>query len=345
MYGYEDSFDILPEQLLQKIKAEEIFRWIFNDDINTSIRYTSPFRKDNNPDCRFQETIDGTLLFIDFGESSGRTHRTCFRAVMDNFKCTLPIALKLICNQFGLSENPVDYEPIKDEDESTKQEETKLFPTLITWETRPIERKDKIFWSQFIITPDNLKEDKTGIVSRIIIDSKKGKKSFSPMSICYSFDFGHHVKLYQPYNNPKYKWITNCNENDIGNLQNIPIIGDELIISKAYKDHRVLRNIGFGLTAVIWFQNEGCIPNAKILLDLTLRFKLITIFFDNDKPGREAAEKVKAAILLVNPLAKVRCVWLPVRQFPYKDPSDFVKKEGRTDTQEVLKYIGINPKY
>jgi len=309
-----------------------------------SIRYTSPFRKDNNAACRFQETIDGTLLFIDFGESSGRTHRTCFRAVMDSFQCSLPIALKLICNQFGLSNNPVDYEPVKYEEE-TKQEDIKLFPTLITWETRVIERKDKIFWSQFLITPDNLKEDKTGIVSRIIIDSKKGKKSFSPMSICYAFDFGHHVKLYQPYNKPQYKWISNCDQNDIGNLTNIPIIGDELIISKAYKDHRVIRNIGFGLNAVVWTMNEGCIPHPKILLDLSQRYKLITIFYDNDRPGIEAAEKLKLTFLIVNPLANVRCIWLPQRQFPHKDPSDFVKKEGRTDTQEVFKYIGINPKY
>lgn len=344
MYGYENFFDISPDQLLQKITAEEIFQWIFKEDINLTDRYLSPFRKDNTPNCRFEERIDGTLLFVDFGERNhtGRTHRTCWGAVMDLHKCNLPTALKLICNHFGLSQNPVDYIAIKTEVKS--QSDIKIYPTIINWDGRPIEKKDKLFWSKFIITPQDLQEDYVGIVDRIHIDSKKGRRSFSPMSICYAYNFAHHVKLYQPYNDPAYKWISNCDQNDIGNLENIPIVGDELIISKAYKCHRVIRNIGFGLKAVIWFQNEGCIPHAKILLDLTQRFKLITIFYDNDQPGREAAEKLKTVILEINPSANVRCIWLPVRQFPHKDPSDFVCKEGRADTQEVLKYIGIKPK-
>lgn len=342
MYGYEDSFEILPDQLLQKITAEEIFKWIFNDDISTAYRYISPFREDKTPKCRFQETIDGTLLFIDFGEISGKTHRTCWRAVMDYHKCSLSVALKLVCNQFGLSSNILDYYPIKTN--SKEEANVKTYPTLISWDKRTVEKRDRIFWSQFIITIQDLKDDKVDIVKTVHIDSRKGRTSFNPMSICYAYDFGHHVKIYQPLNNPQYKWITNCNENDIGNINNIPLIGEELIISKAYKDHRVLRNIGFGLKAVIWTHNEGCIPNAKILLDLSQRFNLITIFYDNDKAGREAAQKLMAAILVVNPFVKVRCIWLPVRQFPHKDPSDFIKKEGRADTQEVLKYIGIKSK-
>lgn len=342
MYGYEDSFDILPDQLLQKITAEDIFKWIFNDDISTAHRYTSPFRKDESPNCRFQETLDGTLLFIDFGESPGRTHRTCWRAVMDHYGCSLPVALKSICNHFGLSNNPIDYEQVKII--HTKEIEVKPFPTIITWDTRMPEKRDKIYWSQFIISYQDLKEDKVGIVKTVHIDSKKGKKSFNPMSICYVYDFGHHAKIYQPYNNPQYKWISNCNENDIGNLLNIPLVGDELIISKAYKDHRVIRNIGFGLKAVIWTHNEGCIPSYKILLDLTLRFPLITIFYDNDEAGRNAAAKLMSVILTINPSVKVRCIWLPVRKYPHKDPSDFIKKEGRADTQEVFKYIGLHSK-
>jgi hypothetical protein len=342
MYGYEDSFDILPDQLLQKITAEEIFKWIFNEDINTAYRYISPFRKDESPNCRFQETLDGTLLFIDFGEISGRTHRTCWRAVMDHYKCSLPIALKLVCNQFGLSNDPIEYKQIKVLE--SKEVSVKTYPTLITWDSKLADKKDKIFWSQFIISLQDLKEDKVDIVKTVHIDSNKGRKSFTPMSICYAYTFEHHVKIYQPYNNPKYKWITNCNENDIGNINNIPLIGDVLFIMKAYKDHRVLRNIGFGITAVIWTHNEGCTPDAKILLDLSQRFKLITIFYDNDQAGRDAAAKLMTVILTINPSAKVRCIWLPVRKFPHKDPSDFIKKEGRIDTQEVLKYIGITPK-
>jgi hypothetical protein len=341
MYGYNDDFEILPEQLLQKITQEQVFEWIFQQNINTVERYTSPFRNDKTPNCRFEEVEDGTLLFVDFGEPSGQTHITCWKAVMRYHKCTFPVALKLVAFQFGLSTNLVDYEPVKE----VKQEQGKIipYPTIITWDGRPIEKKDKIYWSQFIITPENLTEDEVGIVKTVHIDSRKGKRSFNPISVCYAYNFKHHVKLYQPYNNPKYKWISNCTENDIGNLHNLPLIGKELIITKAYKDHRVLRNIGFGLKSVVWTQNEGCIPDDKILLDLSQRFELVTIFFDNDQPGKEAAQRLMQEFIRVNPNCNIRCIHLPVRQFPHKDPSDFIKKEGRKDTQEVLKYIGINP--
>lgn len=344
MYGFEDYFELTPDQLLQKVTPEEIFKWIFKVDIDEQSRFKSPFRKDENPDCRFETRLDGTLLFVDFGDPDGRTHRTCFRAVMDHYQCSLPDALKRICIEFGLSENKSDYTEVKQkETEALQGSDNIIYPTIISTDKRPDTKKDRIFWNQFLISMDDLKADRTGIVERVHIDSKKGKRSFSPIGLCYEFYLDHHVKLYQPYNNPKYKWISNCNENDIGNLHNLPIRGKELIISKAYKDHRVIRNIGFGFTNVIWTMNEGCIPHPKILLDLTLRFELITIFYDNDQPGRDAAEKLKQAFLTVNPICKVRTIWLPQRQFPHKDPSDFVKKEGRKDTQEVFKYIGLNP--
>lgn len=342
MYGYEEYVDILPEHILQKVNALEIMEMCLGEKADVGVRYISPCRDDNSAGCRIEERLDGTILFVDFGESKGKTHRDCFKLVMDSYGVTFQSALKIICNHFGLSTTSVDYQPLKVKPKVNNNSVSSTpFSTVIDYDTRDFNKHDKKHWSQYLIYPEQLLEDKTHAVSRIKIDSAKGRKSFEPFSPCFSFDFGHHVKLYMPYNNPQYKWITNCDENDIGNIWNLPKTGKELIIQKSYKDHRVLRNIGFGLD-VIWTQNEGCIPHEKILYDLSIRFDLITIFYDNDKAGRLAALKLRNVILALNPSAKVRFVYLP-RRWGHKDPGEFINKEGKKDLQQVLQTIGIKP--
>lgn len=342
MYGYEEFIDVQPEHILQKVSQLDIMSMCLGEKAELGVRYVSPCRKDDNPDCRLEERFDGTILFIDFGEARGKTHRNCFRLVMDSYGVTYQTSLQIICSHFGLSTVSVNYEPIKVKPQVNNNSiETTPYQTIIDYRTREYNKHDIKHWSQYLIYPEHLLEDNTHAVSEIIIDSNKGRKSFKPFSPCYSFDFKHHVKLYMPYNNPKYKWITNCDENDIGNIENLPKTGEEVIIQKSYKDHRVLRNVDFGLN-VIWTQNEGCIPDAKILLDLTLRFNVITIFYDNDKAGRLAALKLRNIILSINPSAKVRFVYLP-RRWGHKDPGEFINKEGRKDLQSVLQTIGIKP--
>lgn len=344
MYGYDELIDILPEQILQKVTETEIFEMVLGEEIilDSNVRYVSPFRQDKSPGCRFETQEDGTLIFVDFGDPTGKTHRNCFNAVMDKYGCSFNTSLRIILANFGLSQDQADYEPVHI---NRKIIEEAPVPTIITCDYKGMEKRDRKYWSSFLITPDQLEEDKTFNVFRVTINSRKGKKSFQPFGLCYAFTGfkSGHVKLLQPYNDPKYKWITNCDENDIGNIENIPLVGEELIIQKSYKDHRVLRNADFGLN-VVWTMNEGCVPDPRILLDLTQRFNLITIFYDNDEAGIEAASKLMGVFLLVNPQAKVRMVYLPRRKFPHKDPAAFVSKEGRKDLQEVLKYIGIKPK-
>ena len=335
MYGYEEYIDLTPEHILQRVSQLDIISLCLGEEAHIGARYISPCRNDENPDCRLEEIFDGTILFVDFGERGGKTHRNCFQLVMDSYRCTFQTALKIVCQQFGLSTYTEDYKPLKSKPKVNNSSiETTPYQTMIDYTTRDYDKHDKKHWSQYLIYPHQLLEDGTSAVSEIHIDNHKGLKSFKPFSPCYALNFKHHVKLYMPYNNPRYKWITNCDENDIGNIDNLPRTGKEVIIQKSYKDHRVLRNLDFGLN-VIWTQNEGCIPHDSILLDLTLRFETITIFYDNDKAGRLAALKLRRVILNINPNAKVRFVYLP-RRCNHKDPGEFISKEGRKDLQQTL---------
>lgn len=339
MYGYEEYSDVTPEQLLQKVSQEDIFKMVFKGDIllNSKI-YINPLRKDDDlPGCWF-EYYGEALLFMDFADKCCR-HRSCFRMIMDKYNVDLGEALKIICNHFNLSHSYKDYQQTSlDKEQTYFGFSTKKSPTIITFTEKPIEKKNILYWSRFTILPEHLIEDDVHIVSRFNITNRGKTKVLTPYKDCYAFKFGDRVKLYQPFNPPDYKWVTNCIPNDIGNLNNISKKGKILVISKSYKDHRLLRNLFPGLD-VIWFQNEGQVPSVEILLDLIDRFEDIVIFFDNDEPGIEAAHKI---VNIFNNLKQnsARMVHLPI-ECKYKDPSDFYYREGREDLHKILKQINL----
>jgi hypothetical protein len=331
MYGYGEHIEITPEQLLQKIPQEQIFEFILKEPFNFKARYISPFREsDKHPDCRFEQREDGTIIFVDFGEQF-KIHRSCFSMVMDKFGVDLDGAIRVICEEFNLSTNTADYTPTERKT-YTKEQGTK---TIIAYDKQPYNKSDIYLWSQFLIRPEHLIEDNTFSVKRFSIKKPGSYKIITPYNHCYAMDFIDSVKIYQP-NNAKYKWITNCDENVIGNINNLPATGEELIVQKSYKDHRVLRNLDIGLL-VCWFMNEGCVPAKHILENLISRFKLLTFFYDNDPEG------IKAAIKLVKACNGIRegCsryVHLPV-DCGYKDPAQYIGKEGRKDTENTIKKI------
>lgn len=341
MYGYYEYSDITAEQLLQKVKQERIFEMVLKEPFSYDKKYFSPFRKDKTPGCFFTQREDGTILFVDFADRTGHRHRSCFRMVMDAYEPTLSLsnAIDVICDYFKLSKNSSDYTPVSFTRNFTSVTEEKE-GTIITYtKKREFSRNDRIYWSKFLITTQNLLEDNVYPVDRFTKVNRKGKFS----SVCYNpsfaLDFIHHVKLYFPLNNIEFKWLSNCDENDIGNIDNLPITGSKLIISKAYKDHRVIRNLTNN--NVIWFQNEGCVPDDYILKMLLKRFHEIVIFFDNDYTGIKQGYKI---VTILKKLSKgkniVRMVYLPIKS-KYKDIAEYVGKEGRQDTLKILKQIKL----
>lgn len=335
MYGYEEYNNLTPEQILQKITQEQIFQFVFGHSINIEDRYKSPFRRDRTPGCWF-EWVNGILLFNDFGDK--QRHRSCFKAVMDKYNVTLHTAIKIICKHFNLSESDLDYSPIESTDKLNIIKSDKI-PAIITYNNRDFNKEDAKFWSQFLITKDNLIEDNVYPVDRFTIDSKGRVKVITPYTVCYSYPFGEKVKLYMPRNNPKFKWITNTSENDIGNIDNLEPTGKQLIITKSYKDHRVLKNLGY--KNVVWFQNEACVPNKQICVGLINRFEDIVVFYDNDKQGNLGSEKIVSLFNSVRG-SSTRSVHLPIRKYKWKDPAEFINKEGKLELIRVLNKIGLN---
>lgn len=333
MYGYEEYIELTPEHILQKVTQEQVFQIVFQQEIITDVTcYTNPLRKDKSPGCWF-EYINGKLIFTDFGDRK-KTHRGCFSMIMDKYGVNLKSAIKIVCNYYNLTDNIYDYSPIEVREDLEEVEHSKT-PLIISFKKKDYTKQDKKFWSKFLIYPYHLEEDFVYSVQSYSINFGK---VLTPYSLCYAYTFPENkVKLYQPVGNPKYKWMTNCDNNVIGNIHNISKTGKLLIITKSYKDCRVLRNLG--IKDVIWFQNEGQVPSDSIIIDLLLRFEKVIFFYDNDISGIEAAKKL---VGIFNNFKKdcASSVWLPLN-YSWKDPSDFISKEGRSELHKIAIELGI----
>lgn len=330
MYGYSEVFDLSPEHILQKVTQEQIFSIVLGEIYIDSKHYRNPTRADNVGKC-WLEYYDGVLLFKDFADPIKRS-RTCFSLIMDKYNLSFRGALQFICDYFGLSHSSMDYEEVKID--STSDFIEKRSPLNITFIPREFNYYDKKYWSQYLIYPEQLIEDGVFPVERFYFNNK----AVTPFSITYAYTFPEgKIKLYSPLASSEYKWRTNCDNNVVGNIDNIDERSDLLIIAKSYKDSRVLRNVG--IKNVIWFQNEGQVPNDMININLISRFGKIIFLYDNDETGILASRKLSNIYNTYRDDC-ASCCWIPT-EYKYKDPSDFIKKEGRAELKKLLEKMNL----
>lgn len=344
MYGYVKYIPLTSEEVLKRVSQKDIFKALFNEDIvlDKEKLYTAPYRKDDHADCWFEE-FEGKLCFVDFA-SPGKKSKTCFDVIMLLYGLTFPQSVEWCNSEFKLGLGNSSTKKVKKiivESNFTQEEEIiKSFKKrTITLLPREFNHKDRQFWGKYEISSLNLIEDKVKAVEMYRAYNRRNEPfTVRPISVCYAYtEFPEgRVKVYTP-NSTTSKWITNCNQDDVGSIEHLKNKGELLIISKSYKDCRVLRNQGLNC---IWFQNEGMFPNEKIIRGLTKRFKHILVWFDNDEAGIVNSRILVAYINSIHP-NKARSIMLPVNLLPQniKDPSDLIFHKGVNELTEFLKLV------
>lgn len=320
------------KKILEYVTEEDIFEIVFGFKPKEFQYVTSPFRKDNHANCWFEYAPNGKLRFKDFANSNTvygikMINIDCFDAVQVYYK--LPnfyMALEVIKKKLILNQK-IDLEAVRKKRILKRKKRKQV---LISIETRQYTTKDKDFWEQYGITKQNLIDD--GVFAVKNYEVKNGKFSdykTRTYDICYAYtEFDdNRKKLYRPRQKGKKRFLTTCKAEDIGGINKLIPNGTNLIITKSYKDYRVLKNQNLN---VIWFQNEGMVPSKKQILDLCERFTYITIFFDNDESGLKAADKVTN---LINSYCPGKCGYIyipkPLLHKGVTDPSDFYSKYGK----------------
>src|SRR5690606_21693715 len=130
--------------------------------------------------------------------------------------------------------------------------------------------------------------------------------------------------------NERYKWLGNFKANDIGGVKTLPPKGDKLIITKGYKDYRVLKNYNFNS---IWYQSEKIFPSIDVITSIINRFDEVIILFDNDKVGMQYSLKVLDILKVVHP--NVRCTFINPK-LNIKDISDLKHKGNKNDFNNFI---------
>lgn len=344
LYDYKSATDDIEvrnfldkNKILEIVDEESIFEMVFGFRPKEFEYITSPFRDDSKPGCWFEYSISGKLKFVDWASNyvlngAKIVSIDCFDAVklhynLSNFYETLEFIYKHLIEGKEITERQT---PKK---KAEKREKT---PTTIHVETREFNQRDAQFWKKYGISSANLREDKVFAVKKYqILNSKSSGKIINTFGLSYAYtDFeDDKKKIYSPYASKIGKFITNCGKDDVGGVSSLPEEGDKLIISKSYKDYRVLRNQGYN---AVWFQNEGMFPTPFTLLPILFGFKEIIVFFDNDRAGIDSSKRLVEYIKGLDRTLSVREISLPI--IPgIKDPSDFIHKKGKEKLNEFLK--------
>lgn len=334
VYTSEDRRGYINQNtILEYVSQEEVFELVFGYQPKEYVYVTSPFRIDRNPGCWFERTTSftGKLRFIDYANQFGKPI-DCFDAVqlyykLPNFYLTLEFVYdKLIA---GKDKAKGVFNIPKIEDRKTAS---------ILFDSRPFSQKDATFWKRYDISRQNLIDDKVFPIKKYyILNGKLGDYSSACYDIAYAYtNFeDQRKKLYFPYRQGKKRFISTCIKNDIGGLEHLPPFGKEVIITKSYKDWRVLYNNGKN---VIYLQNEGMIPEETLLLSKIKGFNKVVVWFDNDEQGIKSSQKITDLINSTFP-SKAIPLWLPehLNERGISDPSDLYYHKGKQQLHQFFK--------
>lgn len=331
--GYIDK-----ERILSLVTEEEIFSLVFGFQPKEYSYVCSPFREDTNPGCWFERSLhNGKLLFMDYADPFFNK-QDCFSCVKRYFN--LPNFYKTL---LFIKDSLIESEKVFNS-EVKKVAKVEFIPKErksvdIYIKPRNFVQSDKLVWYKYGITRTQLVEDKVIPVSKFtLMNTKKGNITSTVHTNCYAYtEFENNKKkLYFPYKTGKGRFITNCNQNDIGNVANIRQ-EPQLVITKSYKDCRVLRNQGVNC---IWFQNEGMIPDEDLLISILSNHTDIVVLFDNDETGITASAKL---VDIVNRLLPGTCrsICIPIELLSegIKDSSDMYLIKSKED---LINFLMIN---
>lgn len=329
---------IARDAIFQYVTEEQIFSHVLGFEPKEFDYICSPLREDNNPGAFFQRGLHSNrLLFMDYADPFQVCY-DCFDFIkryynLPDFYSALKFVKEVIIDGKGYTKtlSKVNKLPSR----------TVKKPVEIHIEARPFVKSDGTFWKKFGISRDNLIEDKVFAVNKVFIrNGRKGNKSFPVYTKCFAYtDFPEgRKKLYFPYKRGKNRFLSTCQRKDII-TSNLDRGKSQIVLSKSYKDNRVLRNYGAN---AIWLQNEGSVPDN--LLDIVSGFSDIIVLFDNDVPGISAGEKITNIInsSLEKKVARQLYLDRDLLSKGIKDPADMYKNLGQDCLYDFLQQKGIS---
>lgn len=293
----------------------------FYNKIEYNKLVSSPFRRDRNPSF-IVNYYNGELLYNDFGASSNNVGNL-LQFVGRLYNIEYNKALNLIYNVAKDSNYLYDYN-IRKIDSLAHKEKS---PTRIRIIPKPWYANAIKYWADYNISLATLLKYDVSNCAEVIIN-KNGEtyaKKSNNINLIFAYKLDEYYKIYLP--NQKPKFLSNTTKTTIEGINQLPWLGEDLIITSSLKDTMVLDEINFPAINLTSEVINLDLEIVKVLIKLKKRFNNIYSFYDYDSVGIEASTALKDNYG-IKPLYTYTS--------DYKDPSDFVKQYNLNELQILI---------
>jgi hypothetical protein len=318
MYNTLNVSKLTKENVLEKVTEYDIYQFYLKGKFDLGKVMPSPFRKDTNPSFGiFKSSKTSSLLYKDHG--TGQTG-DCFKLVGELFGLTLPQTLKkiyhdLVDGKLTITTKGID---IKENYKNTN--------TIISVKKKNFTKTDDDFWSKYkVITRDTLKHFNIYPIQFYWVNGKRSLHEYSSDNPMYAYPIYNKFKIYSPYSDRKYKFISNCNNFDIQGLEYLEYNSHNLIITKSYKDLMVLYGLNLDYDVIAVNSESVNIPKS-IQKHLNARYTNIYLLYDNDQAGHLGMEKLAVK-------TGYKPLYLTTKE---KDISDYIENHTVEETKELI---------
>lgn len=304
---------ITTDSILLKVSEYDIFKFYCSSFIEVNKVFKSELRKDRSPSCCIQ-AYQNKLFYKDFATGDSVD---CFGYVQKRFNCTFHESLRIIANDFGLisvKKRAVEGLPVIHERVAYKQANTVIEPIYRPWRSQDYEYWDSYGISFELLEKYHVKPCKYVFVNTCRYDDK-------PSSPIYCYDFGSKYKIYRPLET-NYRWFSNTNKSIIQGINQLPQVGDLLIVTKSLKDVLIYKMLNISAIAP---QSESTEIEESIMEDLKKRFTKIILNYDFDHVGIKFGEQLAK---------KHNLMWFYIQEA--KDVADLVKLKGIEYTKQYI---------
>lgn len=295
------------EDILRHYDHLDIFDHYIESFEEIDTPFCSELREDNNPSCAIQ-IYRGTPFYKDFG--TGRSHNA-ISYVADLYDVSYRNAINIIYNDMVLGEKSPGSSISKKPKIDKRSKIIKVRPR--SWNNGI----DREYWGSYHLTTPILNFFNILPIEYFVLYDKVIEGD-DPM---YAFKFSRGVyKILRPFH--KYKWTSNAGKDHYQGYDQLPWIGDHLIITSSMKDVMCLYLLGYNAIAP---QSEAQKLPVEFLRSLKHRFKNMILLFDNDDTG-----------------IKYSRIHYKEHGIPYtflegyKDPSELVRDQGIENSKKII---------
>jgi len=326
---------ISKEEILSKIPVIDLWYTYCEPFKNIDTSFCSELYDDENPSARVVISCNNTLYYKDFG--NGDYFGDIFDYIQNKYKCTFYESLNIIAADFGLRKNNIsnDYKnailelgqmPVSNINVPEKIK-SNIYIVSQAWNIVDYE-----YWSKYGITFDLLNEYNVFAAKHVYLSKgdKRNVFDYRKNNPCYAYRFTNDVsysyKIYFPMADKKFKWLfSGGSQKDIEGIDQIPLHGETLILTKSLKDCMCYRVIGL---PAISLQGETNKLDSELVNKLLKRFDRIIVNYDNDEEGMRGSIKLNEQY-----------------GFDYffveetKDLSDYICKYSVDDAKQMIKRL------